>query len=115
MRHPAMSLRSSGLPLLRLPLRPRIASEISRPQVRPSLSGKPLGLRASPCRDVGVIAAGEHLGDCDALPELGARELRIFKKPLSEALLLPRGLAAHHSGEQPYAGIEERKGCYLPA
>src|SRR5262245_62341152 len=44
--------------------------QMRRPEVGPAGAGEPLGLRAAPGRDLGVVAGAQHLRERTALPEL---------------------------------------------
>src|SRR5262249_41885823 len=96
------------------PFRLAGAGQMGRPQIRPACAGEPLGLGASPGRDLGMVAAGENVRDRTALPHLRPGVLRVFEQALAEALLQARGLLAHHAGQQPHAGVEQDNGRDLP-
>src|SRR5215472_2526856 len=90
------------------------AGQMRRPQIRAARAGEPLGLGATPGRDLGMVAAGEDGRDRAALPELRPGILRVFEQAVAEALLRARGLLAHDAGEEPHAGVEQDEGRNLP-
>src|SRR5262245_58866172 len=89
--------------------------QMRRPEVGAAGAGEPLGLRAAPSRDLGVVAGTQHVRDRTALPELRPRILRIFEQALGEALLLPGGFLPHDAGQEPDAGVEQDESGDLPA
>src|SRR5437868_13255829 len=62
-----------------------------------------------------MIPRPQHFGDRATFPVNWSGVVRIFEKPLIEALLLSAGGRAHYPGEQPYASIEDRHRAKLPA
>src|SRR6266581_7292143 len=60
---------------------------IGLPEVSSTLPGQPLGLGLPEGLDAGVVAAKEHIRDGAALEQLRPRIVRVFQKPLGEALL----------------------------
>src|SRR6202049_3525515 len=80
------------------------------PQIGPPFAGGPLRLAAAPRRHLAVIAGDERLRDRLALELLRPSVLWIFQQPRLEALVGARRLLAHHSGQQPHAGVEQRVG-----
>src|SRR5262245_50224932 len=92
-----------------------VAGGIGRPKVGTAFPREPLRLAVTPGRDPGMIPGGQHVRNRTALPELGARELRVFEQPPGKAFFLSRRLLAHHAGQQPDAGIDESHGRDLSA
>src|SRR3954463_1844636 len=72
-------------------------------------------LGMSPCRDLRMIPRPQHLGDRAPFPCHWSGIVRIFEKPLVEALFLSAGGRAHYPGEQPYASIEDHHCAELTA
>src|ERR1700684_2688346 len=107
---PARPNPSAGRRLGPFSLRFKAARHIGGPQVGPALAGQALGLALVPGLDLGVVAAGQHLGNGAAFPDGGAGELRIFEQAAGVALLGPRGFLAHDARQQPDAGVDERIG-----
>src|SRR3954447_26813140 len=54
-----------------------------------------------------MIPRPQHFGDRAPFPNYRPGIMRIFKKPLLEALFLSAGGRAHYPGEQPDASIED--------
>src|SRR5258708_8388044 len=54
-----------------------------------------------------MIPRSQHFGDRAPFPLNRPGIVRIFEKPLFEALFLTAGGRAHYPGEQPYASIED--------
>src|SRR3954466_3935087 len=54
-----------------------------------------------------MIPRSQHFGDRAPFPMNRPGIVRIFEKPLVEALFLSAGGRAHYPGEQPYASIED--------
>src|SRR5258708_35377079 len=54
-----------------------------------------------------MIPRSQHFGDRAPFPLNRPGIMRIFEKPLFEALFLTAGGRAHYPGEQPYASIED--------
>src|SRR5437868_1626825 len=54
-----------------------------------------------------MIPRPQHFGDRATFPVNWSGVVRIFEKPLIEALLLSAGGRAHYPGEQSYASIED--------
>src|SRR6476620_3803222 len=69
----------------------------------------------SPCRDLRMIPRPQHFGDRAPFPSHWSGIVRIFEKPLVEALFLSAGGRAHYPGEQPYASVEDDHRTKLPA
>src|SRR3954465_15376851 len=69
----------------------------------------------SPGRDLRMIPRPQHFGDRAPFPLYRSGIMRIFEKPLIEALLLSAGGRAHYPGEQPYASIEDHHRAKLSA
>src|SRR4051794_14119883 len=69
----------------------------------------------SPCRDLRMIPRPQHFGDRAPFPNNRPGIMRIFEKPLIEALFLSAGGRAHYPGEQPYASIEDDHRAKLAA
>src|SRR5205807_524180 len=69
----------------------------------------------SPCRDLRMIPRPQHFGDRAPFPNDRPGIVRIFEKPLIEALLLSAGGRAHYPGKQPHASIEDDHRAELPA
>src|SRR5262249_9007375 len=90
------------------------AGQMRRPQIRAACAGEPLGLGATPGRDLGMVARAEDGTDPAALAELRHGILRVFEQAVAEALLRARGLLAHDAGEEPHAGVEQDEGRNLP-
>src|SRR3954447_24828850 len=62
-----------------------------------------------------MIPRPQHFGDRAPFPNYRPGIMRIFKKPLIEALLLSAGGRAHYPGEQPDASIEDHHCAELSA
>src|SRR3954464_8388585 len=62
-----------------------------------------------------MIPRPQHFGDRAPFPYNRPGILRIFEKPLIEALFLSAGGRAHYPGEQPYASIEDDHRAELSA
>src|SRR5215212_144319 len=69
----------------------------------------------TPCRDLRMIPRPQHFGDRAPFPCNRPGIVRIFEKPLLEALFLSAGGRAHYPGEQPYASIEDDHRANLSA
>src|SRR3954462_11487946 len=62
-----------------------------------------------------MIPRPQHFGDRAPFPFNRSGIVRIFEKPLLEALLLSAGGRAHYPGKQPHASIEDDHRAELPA
>src|SRR6266550_2550683 len=62
-----------------------------------------------------MIPRPQHFGDRAPFPCDWSGIMRIFEKPLIEALLLSAGGRAHYPGEQPDASIEDHHRAKLAA
>ena len=62
-----------------------------------------------------MIPRPQHFGDRAPFPYDWSGIVRIFEKPLFEALLLSAGGRAHYPGKQPYASIEDHHRADLTA
>src|SRR3954468_14108706 len=62
-----------------------------------------------------MIPRSQHFGDRAPFPNNRPGIVRIFEKPLIEALFLSAGGRAHYPAEQPYASIEDDHRAELPA
>src|SRR3954471_7351695 len=62
-----------------------------------------------------MIPRPQHFGDRAPFPLNRPGIVRIFEKPLLEALFLSAGGRAHYPGEQPYASIEDDHRAKLAA
>src|SRR5262245_23010199 len=62
-----------------------------------------------------MIPRPQHFGDRASFPCYWSGIVRIFEKPLIEALLLTAGGGAHYPGEQPDASIEDHHRSELAA
>src|SRR5947207_5783963 len=62
-----------------------------------------------------MIPRSQHLGDRAPFPNDRPGIVRIFEKPLIEALLLSAGGRAHYPGKQPHASIEDDHRAELAA
>src|SRR4030095_2390947 len=54
-----------------------------------------------------MIPRPQHFGDRAPFPLNRSGIMRIFEKPLLEALLLSAGGRAHYPGKQPHASVED--------
>jgi len=63
-----------------------------RPEVGTTRAGDRSAAARTPGGDLGVITAGEHIGDRPTLPQLGPGILRVFEQAVGKALLRARGL-----------------------
>src|SRR5580704_6399173 len=97
-----------GLARTKVQLR-RIWAPLKLRQVRPPLPRDPFRFRPPPFGDLRVVAREQHLRNRATLPYARARIVRIFEQALLEALLLARSVLAHHSGDEPHAGVEDRQ------
>src|SRR3954471_2960140 len=62
-----------------------------------------------------MIPRPQHFGDRAPFPMNRPGIMRIFEKPLIEALFLSAGGRAHYPGKQPNASIEEGERSHLAA
>src|SRR5215217_1769624 len=62
-----------------------------------------------------MIPRSQHFGDRASFPDSWSGIMRIFEKPLIEALFLSAGGRAHYPGEQANASIEEDHRAELAA
>src|SRR6476661_332274 len=62
-----------------------------------------------------MIPRPQHFGDRAPFPLNRPGIMRIFEKPLIEALFLSAGGRAHYPGEKPYASVEDHHGAELAA
>src|SRR3954452_20834522 len=62
-----------------------------------------------------MIPRPQHFGDRAPFPNYRPGIVRIFEKPLLEALFLTAGGRAHYPGKQPHASIEDDHRAQLPA
>ena len=69
----------------------------------------------SPSRDLRMIPRPQHFGDRAPFPLNRPGIVRIFEKPLVEALFLSAGGRAHYPGKQPHASIEDDHRAKLSA
>src|SRR5262245_48559997 len=68
--------------------------QMRRPQIRAACAGEPLGLGATPGRDLGMVTAGEDGRDRAALPELRPGILRVCEQAVAGALSAPEASIA---------------------
>ena len=59
-------------------------------EVRPALAGQPLGFRAPPRGDPGMVAGDQHVRNRPAFELLRPRIVRMFEQPVLEALVVAR-------------------------
>ena len=72
-----------GLPDAAAAMREALARPIGTPRLRDLFR-----LRPAPCGDLGVMTGAEHLGHLAALPDIGARIVRILQQSGLETLVV---------------------------
>src|SRR6476660_5570579 len=98
----------SGCHLWILPVFRPFSALVDSPQVGPALRRKPFGLKPAPGLDLGMVSGRENVGNWFALEYRRPGVLRIFEQTVSKTFLGGGSFLAHHAGQEPHAGIEQR-------
>ena len=85
------------------------------PKIGATVTGDTFGLAAPPRTYVRVVTGNENIRHLPALPKPRPRILRILKQTVFETFFAQRLRLAEHTRQQPYAGVDQRKGRHFAA